>query len=123
MTLSRPDSWPFVVDCVKETRIVGSIDCLLWREICYAPSTELLVCFGRSFWYVPHTELLCRTFGMPLVVSVICCPAVIILFVNLICLESKFDFISQLFFEKVLFSFAFRFVAHTPLLTSQWLIT
>ena len=33
MNLSRPDSWQFEVDCLKQTRIVGSIDCLLWREV------------------------------------------------------------------------------------------
>ena len=52
MTLFRPDSRLFVVDCVKETRIVGSIDCLLWREHLLCPLyrtfgmlwKELLVC-------------------------------------------------------------------------------
>ena len=67
MTLSRPDSWPFVVDCVKETSIVGSIDCLLWREHSLCPLyrtfgmlwKELLVCSSyrtivHNFWYAPR---------------------------------------------------------------------
>ena len=40
-----------------------------------------------------------------------------------ICLEFKLGFISLLFFLQKTFFFALRFVAHTPLLTSQWLIT
>ena len=33
MKLPRPDSWRFGVDCLKQTRIVRSIDCLVWRAV------------------------------------------------------------------------------------------
>ena len=50
------------------------------------------------------------------------CFAVIILFVNLNCLSPKLAFHISAVFEKDLF-FAFRFVTHIPLITSQWLST
>ena len=50
------------------------------------------------------------------------CSAVIMLFVNLICLESKFDFYTSAVFHKDLFSFAIRFAVLTPLFMSKWLI-
>ena len=33
MNLFRPDSWQFGVNCLKQTRIVDSIDCLLWWAV------------------------------------------------------------------------------------------
>ena len=51
------------------------------------------------------------------------CFAVIILLVNLNCLKPTLAFFISAIFEKEHFSFAFRFVTHTSLLTSQSLTT
>ena len=83
MTLFRPDSWPIVVDCVKETRIVGRLDFLVWMEHLLCPLyrtfgmlwMELLVCCSyrtivHNVWYAPCILAFFPTLYVVLAVSV-----------------------------------------------------
>ena len=51
MNLFKPDSWQFEMDCLKQTRIVDSIDCLLWRAVVHVNYAITVLEYSQNFWY------------------------------------------------------------------------
>ena len=51
MNLLKPDSWQFEMDCLKQTRIVDSIDCLLWRAVVHVNYAITVLEYSQNFWY------------------------------------------------------------------------
>ena len=73
MNLSRPDSWQFGMDCLKQTRIVGSIDCLLWRAVVHVDYAVTVpeysqnwynktIAIVQDFCYAPYTIFITSNF-------------------------------------------------------------
>ena len=50
MNLFKPDSWQFEMDCLKQTRIVDSIDCLLWRAVVHVNYAITVLEYSQNFW-------------------------------------------------------------------------